>query len=567
MLTAALVWITWIVTCIAAIGVGLLALRAFKNDTSLHGPAALRTALWWGISGITLIVLTWNLLAPLTGPGVSFLVSLLALVSAIGWIVNARRVRTFGRVQPRDALLVAGLLIASWAMAYLALGIPINYDTGLYHLGSINYAHDYGTVPGLANLHDRFGFNSSVYPLAAFLSNGLWAGEGFRLIVGVLLTAMAIDLSLRLIGRQRQRLGVSTLALTLGLTITWVFVLQVAGDQLASPTADTIVVILVVISSVYLLEAVGGEARQSQFAAVAVVTAALAGTVRPLNWLYCGLVLVTVLVVLNRRWHRATMWGSIIFSFVLFVVMLARDAVLSGWLLFPLSLLPMPVDWRYPTPEQTSTAISAWAKAPQMPFEFSASGWQWLGPWLQSLTQDWYVLALVGLIALFLVLAQTGRRLANRLYWAAFPAVAVLPVWWITAPDPRFAWGQMLAAGVVPVAIALDERPLERVVTPVAGILLILAVIAAGIRGEFATVAKDVRPDEITMGPFGVELFLGPTIDVRTLPITVSDGTITIEPESEQCWNDFPLCRPSGSPKNIESRGERIKDGFRPTDP
>ncbi|EMO63800.1 hypothetical protein LEP1GSC133_1179, partial [Leptospira borgpetersenii serovar Pomona str. 200901868] len=37
---------------------------------------------------------------------------------------------------------------------------PFAYDSGLYHIQSIKWIQEYSVVPGLANLHGRFGFNS-----------------------------------------------------------------------------------------------------------------------------------------------------------------------------------------------------------------------------------------------------------------------------------------------------------------------------------------------------------------------------------------------------------------------
>ena len=47
---------------------------------------------------------------------------------------------------------------------------PRNYDSYLYHINAIQWNEMYGTVPGLANFHDRFGLNSSVFVLSAAFS-------------------------------------------------------------------------------------------------------------------------------------------------------------------------------------------------------------------------------------------------------------------------------------------------------------------------------------------------------------------------------------------------------------
>ena len=57
----------------------------------------------------------------------------------------------------------------------------MHYDTGLYHAQAIRWIEEYGVVPGLANLHSRFGYNSASFALSAFFSE-TW-------LIGRLITA------------------------------------------------------------------------------------------------------------------------------------------------------------------------------------------------------------------------------------------------------------------------------------------------------------------------------------------------------------------------------------------
>jgi hypothetical protein len=48
------------------------------------------------------------------------------------------------------------------------------YDTDLYHAQVVRWYNEYGTPPGLGNLHTRLAFNSSWLSLAALFDNGIW---------------------------------------------------------------------------------------------------------------------------------------------------------------------------------------------------------------------------------------------------------------------------------------------------------------------------------------------------------------------------------------------------------
>lgn len=562
-LTALVVWLSWLFSCFIAIGAGLVVLRLVHRDRRYVGPVILRVALWSGLSLITLIVLLWNLFLPFADAGALVLGAGLLGVAAVGWIAMFPNLRIPSPPPWGVITLLIGLCSGSFALAVLSLGIPINYDSGLYHLGAISYARDFGTIPGLANLHDRFGFNSSVFPLAAFLDAGMWQGEGFRLVVGVFMLAMAIDLSLRLLEKGKKTTA-ANMTLVISLTALWIYVLLAPGSLIASPTGDTIVVALVAISVVYLLDALARSEPWGFAAGVAIVTAALAGTMRPINWLFWLAVFVIALILARRRRALRSLVTAGILSGILVATMLVRDAILSGWLLFPFDRLPIPVDWRYPTPELTSMAITAWGRAPHKPYEFALTGYDWLIPWIRSLSRDWFILCLLVLVIMCAVLLIMRRPPKSILFVAMIPPLMVMPAWLVLAPDPRFAWGQILLLGTVPVAILLQETPISQVTFPLAGTVLVVGIVAAFLRGGFAIVAKDVRPQLTTLGLVQVTLLLAPPLSEEVTRTPLSDGTLTIEPSGDQCWTQFPLCRPSGSSPDIELRGEGIVSGFRP---
>ena len=59
-------------------------------------------------------------------------------------------------------------LILVWS--YFTSRGYIHYDSDLYHAQSIRWMEEYGIVPGLGNLHERFAYNSSFFALSALYS-------------------------------------------------------------------------------------------------------------------------------------------------------------------------------------------------------------------------------------------------------------------------------------------------------------------------------------------------------------------------------------------------------------
>jgi hypothetical protein len=83
------------------------------------------------------------------------------------------------------------LVVAAWNALTSAITC---YDIQTYHLQAVRWAAEFGSVPGLANLHGRLGFNSALHPLAALLSSpgGSWLGREYvnSLIVTITLAIL-----------------------------------------------------------------------------------------------------------------------------------------------------------------------------------------------------------------------------------------------------------------------------------------------------------------------------------------------------------------------------------------
>jgi hypothetical protein len=566
-LTALLVLATWTAVLLVAAGCGLCLTSAGRASASLH----LRAALWLGLAGMVLAVLVINLVAPLSGIAVILLLAIFVAVAAVGYLragqvllTAVRRIRP----APSIAILLAVLAVAAGLLALVALGVPTNYDAGLYQLQAVDYAHVARTIPGLANIHDRLGFNSSLYPLAATLGNGVWEGQGFRLVTGVLLLALGADTALRLVTAPRR---VGTLLLVIATPLVWGYALIEPGRLVASPVADMTATVMALASTAALVDALGRH-RRPDAVAVAVVTAALGATMRPLGWLFLAVVLAVLLVrrraALGSGWVRA----SLVLSAMLGLVMVVRDVLLSGWILFPLGLLPLPVDWRYPDPGLTSTAITEWARAPHQD-PSAASGTAWIVPWVWSLRTDWAVVAAGGLLAITAVtwvvlrLRRTpGPILRRPALLAGLPALVVVGAWWVSAPDARFAWGPILVLGALPAALVLARARRGAALAVLLGAaVLVVATMLSVLRGGFAPVLKDTQPQSRTTGPIVLTLSLAPVKEVPVTKRTLADGTTVLEPVADlQCWRAFPLCRLPGSADDIVSRGDTLTDGFRP---
>lgn len=528
---------TWFVWAAAIAGLGVLIARR-------SGAASL----WFGLGAVTGIAMLLALVSPL---GAWWARIVMVLVMFLGLAVTI-----FSGVWRTWPIWVVALT-AAFGLSLLASVEPSNYDTGLYHLGSILYVRDGGTVIGLANLHERFGFSSSMWPVSGALGLGVWNGSEFRLVNGLLIVLALMDVCWRMMGVQRRAIG--TFVLSGGLLLIVGAVIQYPGRLIASSAQDTAAAILVLVSGAYLADFL--TKRDDRFlASVAVLTAALAGAMRPLGWVFFSITLVVVLLRIDRKgwWSRRSFIAPAgVGALVLIGLTTVRDFLTSGWLFFPIGALPMPVAWRYPDPSPAADDIAAWARTPFGSTDETLASWDWLGGWLTRLPADWSIPALgvlIGLSVSWWLISPKARAVWQghwrTVVWAEIPVLGTLALWFLSAPDPRFAWGLILLVGLVPLGVLATS--LTHVWVWWSGVVLALLALLglAALRGSLQEVS--ISPQ----APPEVVLMQG----------ELADGTRVSIPSQgrDQCWSAFPLCRPWYANPEVSLRGETWREGFLP---
>lgn len=555
---------TWLVFAAGMAGWGLIFTRVWMRVRS-GASLVWRQGLWVGLFAFTCAAMALNVVVPL-GSGIAQWIVAIAVViglaSALWWITRFVQ-RADSRVRRRVVWSGLGVALIALIFSGWALGQPTNYDTGLYHIGAISYARDFSVIPGLANLHERFGFNSSMWPLSAWLGGVAWFGDEFRLVNGVVLALFVIDLAARLTGVRQRPATPGTVMMLLGAVLILGVFAQYPGRLLASSAQDSAALVLGVASIAYFGDAMSRprwwDERDTRVSmTVAVIVAVTGALMRPLGWvLVVAIVVVAVGTSLAAgclpRALRALSPGLLV-AVIAGVVVAIRDMLLSGWLIYPAVLVGFPVDWRFPNPAISSDRITAWARTPFQDVDVTLASSQWLGDWLGRLPTDWSIPALGGLLVVAAFLWWRSRGHGSS--WASkgmlltlIPVLALLIAWFITAPDPRFAWGAIIGIGLVPVGFLATHLSMRTVLGGSVALFAVLLVIAS-LRGSWSQWSwYAVPPQE-------------PTIQVAEL----ADGTKVLVPVGgDQCWNTYPLCRPDYESFDIELRGTDIGAGFRPT--
>ena len=561
-----LVLLAWAVSMAVVIVIGSPIAGLLARETS----AQLRLAIWWGLGAVTVVVLALSLVGALAGAvGLT-----LGVVAVVALLIRTRLPRATGPLiggARSSRPLLAALAAAMVFLGLVTLGPVTNYDTGLYHLGLIHYQAEFGVVPGLANLYEALGYSSSVFPLAAALGDTGWGEAGFRLLGGLTAAFVALELALRLLRGSRSP---GTYALALGVTVTWMPLIAIGDFWIASPTSDTSVMLLTTVAVAYLADGLRRDSSAGSALATASLLATLTVAMRP-TMLPFALALWAVALVVAWR-SKASAWRSLAaagaFAAVIGALQLGRDAVLSGWLLYPFSLLPLDVPWLAPDPWQLRTATLGNARDPSATWA-SAEGWDWIGPWLSRAPAQWetWLLALLVLTALALALGALRRRWTVDwlgLWLTCVPSAIAVIVWFVAAPPSyRFIWGPLFMLPIVPIAFivaawagpARTPAMAKAALIGPAAVLLSVTAVSLAFRVDFSAYGS-TQP--VALGPLTVSVPVAPLPEPTVAPQTLASGLVVDIPTAgEQCWARYPLCSPRLVP-TVRMLGPTIADGF-----
>lgn len=542
-----LVWSAWLLAAAGCTGIGLLWQRAWR--TPLPGDGAggsggadrLAMAFWIGLALAIAALQVWHFALPV-GPAAA--AGLLGI--GLFGLVRERSALSVLRPRSREQWLaaVAAALGLLW-LAHRCLRPLEHYDTGLYLLGALTWLRDAPLVPGLANLHGRFGFNNAHLLFAALFDAGPWTGRAPNLVNGCLLAvflAGCAHAGSRLF--RGERAGEQSRA---GAAFACMMVppaLMLAARYLVSLSTDLPATLLSLLVAWRVFRLLAGEvetadARRAELRDVTLLCAA--GVCVKLSALvFLGGVWLLAVLRLVPELGRRDAWAALAIGAAVIFPWLARGAVLSGYPLYPSTLVSLPVGWRVPavSVENEALGVKAWARVPGVPRELTLKGWYWLESWLRRnavvrVGVGFPLPVLLGGLGVFLAAAggSLGRKSpSTRALWLFVPSAIAFAFWFWMAPDPRFAmfvFWSMAAAGVAAAVGVWGDRAVARL-----GVAALAAAIAW----------LSLPRDAVHAGP---EHGFHPVPRVRTeLYQTASGLALRVPVGTDKCWAARQPCTP-----------------------
>ncbi len=196
---------------------------------------------------------------------------------------------------------------------------------------------------------------------------------------------------------------------------------------------------------------------------------------------------------------------------------------------------------------------------------------------------QWETYFVAGLALIAIVLLATVKLLRRKLLWrtvilAEVPIIGAVITWFFFSPPTfRFGWGPVFSLFFILIAFSLKSLyetavppnnlgkliSLKKLLLVPALSLMLIAVIGFNIVFRFQ--ADTVTQSSTwSLGPFAISYKLAPVIQVPTEEIMVESGLTLIAPtQSDQCWDNYPLCTPAVLP-TISLLDENLQEGLLP---
>jgi hypothetical protein len=525
-----------------------------------------KPAVYYFISGLILLSVLSQLLAlffPI-GSRIQWLMgSLLMLSALIKWIECGK---LFGRLADELAswpLFTKLLFIITWLIIlFINAGPVVMDDTESYHIQSIKWIQEYGTVPGLVNLHERFGFNSSWFSSVALFGFSKNTAGGYTVLNGVL----SLWLVYWLVSKQQQLFKEKKYPASFALLIIFITCMAVwplTRGNAASANYDFIATAVVL---VLFAESILSEEKRFLPGVEWVIWPVYLFTVRIIHFPFLLISLASLVFFIRQKSLKALL-TSLACCLLLIIPFLARNIILTGYPFYPAVYFDwFSTDWKA-DPEITGRLlayIKYYNRVSTAYFDIEqtrALGSGWIPAWFQHLFLFDKILVAGGVTGLIgsVVLLSLQKKFYNKNSIIFIAAISFwLICWFIISPDPRFVYGCLLA-GIFLASFYftsfIKNQKAGKWLTDSVMILLIAGSV-------FYLVSKPIKQEEYRNWVTAAALPQPPVKEV-----TIDGITFRIPEPIHSNWNarcyGTPLpCLYKPAPR-LQPRGNTIRSGFR----
>jgi len=437
---------------------------------------------------------------------------------------------------------------------------PFLTDMQLYYMQTILWNESYPVIPGLANIHGRFGFNSNILLLSsAFSLNDIFPVR----IYGILSLSIFMLISWVLVKIENLTSFIPKIAL---LFLCFMFIWGY-NFFMSSPSTDilpNVIVLFIILNAVFDKSSYINKPLLYSILPIYAITLKLSVVPICLFFVY-----ILIVMLKNKAYNSIIVLLSL--SVLTILPWLIRNIIITGYLIYPFPSIDIfSFDWKIPQhlAEEEKGYVSSWARMPGLTLEeyTNMPFGEWIKFWLLrhihylKLFLLTYCLAGISpLIMLLLKKKKTINTFQDIFPW--FIAFCGFVFWFVLAPDGRFGLSFILAAALIPALfIKINVKIKKQAILYKLIACVFLLLIVHNVTDSFIKVPINKNIISYLYIPASFT-----DLEDRKVPefTTIKAGNIDIYIPDNSLCSDHPIpCAPYPV-NNLEMRGDKIEDGFR----
>jgi hypothetical protein len=517
-----------------------------------------------GLIFLTLLVQLLVLFIPL-----DFYVHIgLALILLISAIVKWKEFRQAFQFLLNEikalTILSKSLFFILWIMLLLInAGPALMDDTDSYHIQMTKWIQEYGSVPGIANLHERFGFNSSWFSSVAFFSFSSDTTGGYTALNGVLSLWFCYYLLFgfsRFVKTNLFPAAISFLVLLAFSLAVW----PMTRGNAATANYDFIAIVLVLI---LFLESFLSKETDAALSVEWLIWPVYLFTVRIINFPFL-LLSTFVLIFLYRKKMLTNYLLPLACCLLLIIPFLVRNIIVSGYPFYPSTYFNFfSVDWEA-NPlmmEDLLRFIKYYGRVNTTYMDIKqteALGFPgWIPVWFRylfSFDKATLLVGFTGLIGSALLLFTKRFKQNKQQIFFLLVIITWLVCWFFISPDPRFVYGCLLAGVFLLSFYFISFFKINTLTRSFTNVFLITLIAAAG----YYTIIKPIRQKEYRNWVNAAKLPQPPVKKVLVDGLTLNIPEPINNNWNARCYGTSLPCLYYLDPK-LKARGINIRNGFR----
>ncbi|MCR5404766.1 MAG: hypothetical protein K6E91_13250 [Butyrivibrio sp.] len=416
MLTVVLIWIYVIITTYLT-GYGLLVslvdwpVMRRKRENGREKKYDFRSNLSFVTAGVV-IVTVYAQIFSLFG-GVGFAANLiLVLACAVIFLYfrydiyeNVFHMARALRNSRRRYVYLAVFLLMAYGTSH---GI-MHYDSDLYHAQAIEWIEQYGIVKGLGNLHVRLAYNSAAFPLTALYSFRFLGGQSYHVMSGFFALILSFKCVEIIDVFRRGHLVISDFA-----RVTAMYYLFNIYDEMMAPASDYFLSCIVFYTIISWLDLYVRHERSYLPYILLSLLGIYAITIKLSASPMILLSAIPIFKLLHRKTKEKTkaFWISVLLAFVIAVPFLARNVIIAGWILYPVTFLDFfYTPWKIPKglAEYDALEIRTFGRGYNDVAAYGhVSFSEWVPNWFGSITGLNRIMLILCIVSVFIYLAYLG---------------------------------------------------------------------------------------------------------------------------------------------------------------